>query len=71
MVSQQIVDGYFAIKLRCKVYVFDTKYEKALVSDITLRVLDAFRKHVILPPNVLERTTYERHNGFDDIAREL
>ena len=60
LVSQEIIESYFCIKLRCKVYVLDTKYEKPLVSDITLRVLDAFRKNKILPPTVLERRSYEK-----------
>lgn len=55
LVSQEIVDQYIALRLRLKAYVFDIKYEKAFVSDVSLRVLEAFRKENILPPAVLHR----------------
>ena len=57
LVSQVVVENYPAVRLRLKVYVLDTRYEKALESDINLRVLQAFRKHRIHPPAVLHRTT--------------
>jgi len=56
LVSQEIVNQYVALRLRLKAYVFDIKYEKALVSDVSLRVLEAFRKENILPPAVLHRS---------------
>lgn len=56
LVSQEIVDHYIALRLRLKAYVFDIKYEKAFVSDVSLRVLEAFRKDNILPPAVLHRS---------------
>lgn len=56
LVSQEIVDQYIALRLRLKAYVFDIKYEKAFVSDVSLRVLEAFRKENILPPAVLHRS---------------
>ena len=52
LVQQTITDNYLAIKLTCKVYVVDTKYEKLFESDITLRVMSEFRKHHILPPEI-------------------
>ena len=55
LVSQEIVDQYIALRLRLKAYVFDIKYEKAFVSDVSLRVLEAFQKENILPPAVLHR----------------
>jgi small-conductance mechanosensitive channel len=55
LVSQEIVDNYFALRVRLKAYVLDTKYEKALVNDVTLRVLDAFRELGIQPPAILHR----------------
>ena len=55
-VSQVIVNPYIAMRLRVKVYVLDTKLEKALVSDVTLRVHEAFQKEGIQPPGILHRT---------------
>lgn len=52
LIEQTITDNYLAIKLTCKVYVVDTQYEKLLVSDITLRVMQEFRRHNILPPAI-------------------
>jgi small-conductance mechanosensitive channel len=52
----QVVEGnYFAIRLRARVYVLDCQYEKALETDVTERVIEAFREHGILPPAVLHR----------------
>jgi len=55
LVSQVIVESYIALQLRLKAYVLDTKYEKAMVNDITLRVLEAFSKEGIQPPAILHR----------------
>jgi len=52
IIEQVITDNYLAIKLVCKAYVVDTKFEKAFVSDITLRVMKQFRHHKILPPAI-------------------
>ncbi len=60
LVSQVIIDHYLALRLRLKVYVLDTQYEKALASDITLRVLEAFESEGIRPPAILHR------NATDD-----
>ncbi len=54
-VTQVIVQNYIAIRVRLKVYVLDTQYEKALETDITLRVLEAFAENGIQPPAVLHR----------------
>jgi small-conductance mechanosensitive channel len=62
-VSQVIIDHYVALRLRLKIYVLDTKYEKAFVSDVTLRVLDAFEAEGIRPPAILHR------NMTDDDGR--
>jgi small-conductance mechanosensitive channel len=56
LVSQVIIDHYVALRVRLKAYVFDIKYEKAFVSDVSLRVLDAFKDEGIQPPAVLHRT---------------
>jgi hypothetical protein len=55
LVSQVLIDQCVALRLRLKVYVLDTKYEKQLETDITLRVLNAFEKNNIYPPAVLHR----------------
>lgn len=55
LVSQLVHQGYFAVRLRAKVYVLDVKYEKALESDVTERVLAGFRDEGIAPPAVLHR----------------
>jgi small-conductance mechanosensitive channel len=55
LVSQVLIDQCVALRLRLKVYVLDTKYEKQLETDITLRVLDAFAKNNIHPPAILHR----------------
>lgn len=52
LVQQTITDNYLAIKLTCKVYVVDTKFEKLFETDITLRVMTEFRKHDIKPPAI-------------------
>lgn len=55
LVSQTIVQNYVAVQLKLRAYVLDTQYEKALVTDVNLRVLEAFREHGILPPAILHR----------------
>jgi len=59
-ISQVIVDHYIALQLRLKAYVLDTKYEKDFVTDVTLRVLEAFEAEGIRPPAILHR------NATDD-----
>jgi hypothetical protein len=44
-----------ALRLRLKLYVLDTQYEKAMETDVTLRVMDAFVNHGIRPPAILHR----------------
>lgn len=53
MASQQPLDGCIAMKLRLKVYVLDTKYEKDLQTDIVLRVHQSFEENNISPPTAL------------------
>lgn len=52
LVKQTITDNYLAIQLTCKAYVVDTAYEKLFETDITLRVMQEFKKHGILPPRI-------------------
>jgi small-conductance mechanosensitive channel len=67
-VSQVIVQSYVAVRLRLKVYVLDTQYEKALETDVTLRVLEAFAESGIKPPAVLHQYVGDPgptdHNGL-------
>ena len=65
LVTQVIIDHYIAMQLRLKAYVLDTKFEKELVSDVTMRVLEAFEAKGIQPPAILHRNT-----GDDDYKVE-
>ncbi len=56
LVNQVVHQNYFAIRLRAKVYVLDLHFEKALETDITLRVLDGLRAAEVHPPAMLIRT---------------
>ena len=58
-ISQVIVENYVALRVRLKIYVLDTKHEKALVTDITLRVLEAFKAEGVQPPAILHRNVGE------------
>jgi small-conductance mechanosensitive channel len=55
-VNQVVHESYFALRLRAKVYVMDVKFEKALESEVTERITEAFRVAGILPPAVLHRS---------------
>jgi small-conductance mechanosensitive channel len=67
IVQQTITDNYLAIKLTCKAYVVDTKFEKLFETDITLRVMQEFRKHNILPPAIaLQAASLRNMRTLDD-----
>ncbi len=55
LVTQVIVQSYFAVRLRAKAYVLDVRFEKAFESDLTERVLEAFAREGIRAPAVLHR----------------
>ncbi len=55
LVNQVVQGNYFTVKLTLKAYVLDTQYEKSFETDVTLRVMQAFEEHNILPPAVLHR----------------
>ncbi|MGV2989344.1 mechanosensitive ion channel family protein [Vibrio sp. E150_011] len=57
LVKQTITDNYLAVQLTCKAYVVDTAYEKLFETDITLRVIDEFRKHNIDAPQIAVHST--------------
>ncbi len=56
LVNQVVHEGYFAVRMRAKVYVLDLHFEKALESDVTLRVLDGLRAAGVRPPAMLVRS---------------
>lgn len=58
-VSQVVVAPYVAVRLRLKVYVLDIKFEAALVSDITERVLEAFAADSIKSPAIIHRNAVD------------
>ena len=53
--AQKPLDGCVSMHMRLKAYVLDTKYEKDIETDVTLRVHRAFSDHDILPPLILRR----------------
>jgi small-conductance mechanosensitive channel len=55
LVSQVLRENHMAIQIRSKAYILDLKYEKAYETELTERVLDAFRNHAIQPPAILHR----------------
>ena len=60
-VSQVIHETFVAVRLRAKAYVLDVKFEKAFETDVTERVLQAFREKRIQPPAVLHREVDSPH----------
>ena len=55
LVSQVLLEQCVALRIRLKLYVLDTQYEKAMETDVTLRVMDAFAQQGIQPPAILHR----------------
>ncbi|AKT37004.1 mechanosensitive ion channel family protein [Chondromyces crocatus] len=55
VVNQVVHENYFAVRLRAKAHVLDVKYEQEFQTDVTERVLEAFRAHGVLPPALLHR----------------
>lgn len=61
---EQVVHGdTYALRIRAKAYVLDVRHEKAFGTDVTRRVLAAFRAHGVLPPAVFERTRAGKNEG--------
>jgi hypothetical protein len=54
-VRHDIVADCVVIHLVGKAYVLDTRYEKPFETDVTKRVLAAFRRYGILPPAAFSR----------------
>ena len=59
LVSQVVHQQCYAAQIRAKVYVLDVQFEKALETDVSERVLAAFRREGIQPPALLHRTVKE------------
>ena len=57
LVSQALINNFVTYQCVVKVYVLDTRYEKALETDITLRVDEAFRKEGIGFPQMQVSST--------------
>ncbi|MFK7988356.1 MAG: mechanosensitive ion channel family protein [Sandaracinaceae bacterium] len=55
VISEVQQHDFVAVRLRAKVYVLDVHYEKALETDVTERVVEAFRSEGIGGPAVLHR----------------
>lgn len=55
LVNLVLSGNYPAVRLRAKAYVLDVQYEKAYETDVTERVLMAFRAHGVRPPAILVR----------------
>jgi small-conductance mechanosensitive channel len=64
LVNIVLQGNYPAIRLRAKAYVLDVKYEKAYETDVTERVLIAFREYRILPPTILHRTLVDDGSAY-------
>ncbi len=56
LVDQCVGENLVSVRLRLKAYVLDTKYEKVFVTDVNLRVMQAFGRHGIRPPAILHRS---------------
>lgn len=56
LVNQVVLDNVVATRLRAKSYVIDLRYEKAFESDVTQKILRAFREESILPPALHHRS---------------
>ena len=56
VVSEVQQNDFVAVRLRAKVYVVDVRYEKALETDVTERVLEAFSREGVGAPAVLHRS---------------
>ena len=53
--KQQIIENYMSFNITLKAYVLDTQYEKHFVTDINLRVMEAFQEADIQAPAILHR----------------
>ncbi len=56
LINQVVLGSLIAVRLRAKAYVIDLRYEKAFESDVTQKVLLAFKDGQILPPALHHRS---------------
>lgn len=68
LVSVVMQGNYPAIRLRAKAYVLDVQYEKAFETDVSERVIAAFREHRVLPPAILHRSIDGAPTEVDEAA---
>jgi small-conductance mechanosensitive channel len=54
--KQVILHDYVAMHLKARPSVFDSKYEESFMTDVHLRVQEAFKQQLIAPPAVLHRS---------------
>lgn len=59
LVSEVVHQQCYAARIRAKVYVLDVRFEKAIETDVSERVLAAFRREGIQPPALLHRVLPE------------
>jgi small-conductance mechanosensitive channel len=70
LVNEVMLDSHLAVRLRAKVYVLDVRYEKALETDVTERVLGGFRDAGIQPPAILHRSVVSTGGGHPESAAD-
>lgn len=56
LVSEIMQQTYVSVRIRAKAYVIDVRFEKDFETDVTERVLEAFRAETIRPPVISMRT---------------
>jgi small-conductance mechanosensitive channel len=66
-VDQVVEQSYYAVRLRAQAYVLDVQHEKSFHTDVTMRVLTAFREHGVKPPAVLHRNVVEGPAGAERV----
>lgn len=57
LVKQLIVQDHIAFQIKARPYVFDCSFEKPFETDVSLRVMEAFRAAGISSPAILHRGT--------------
>lgn len=52
---QVLLGDYVMVRLKARPYVYESRYERELETDVYLRVLEAFRAQGITPPSIVHR----------------
>jgi small-conductance mechanosensitive channel len=76
LINEVMLENHLAVRLRAKVYVLDVRYEKALETDVTERVLEGFRDAAVRPPAILHRSVVDspestRNADAQPVRREV